>query len=154
MRINPNIGTIHIPEFIIPPIRTDGRDNKAKLFSLGITGSVCMKFYFYVYGNETGHLKILVSNYRSHKDPVVFHRYGNHGHKWNFAQVYLDSVPTAAYQVLRSKLVPQINLIKLYQFFILYMGKYAVKFDHQNIRYRHPVAFKAQIAQFAIIFSA
>jgi hypothetical protein len=33
------------------------------------------------------------------------------------------------------------------------MGKYAVTFDHKNIRYRHPVAFKAQIAQFAIIFS-
>ncbi|CAB4032270.1 MAM and LDL-receptor class A domain-containing 1-like isoform X4, partial [Paramuricea clavata] len=100
MIINPHVGTMHIPEFNIPPIGTNGRDNKAELFSLGITGSVCMKFYFYFNGNETGHLKILVRNYRSYKDRVVFHRYGNHGHKWNFAQIYLDSVPNTAYQII------------------------------------------------------
>ena len=91
MIINPHIGSNRI-------------DNNAKLYSLGITGSVCMKFYFYLYGNETGQLKILVKNSDSYIDRVVFHRYGNHGHKWNFAQVYLDFAPTVAYQVMRSKL--------------------------------------------------
>ena len=85
MIINPHIGSNRI-------------DNNAKLYSLGITGSVCMKFYFFLYGNETGQLKIWVWN------RVVFYRYGNHGHKWNFAQVYLEYAPTVAYQVMHSKL--------------------------------------------------
>ena len=58
-----------------------------------------MKFNFYLYGIQTGHLKILVRYDGEYYDRVVFHRYGNHGHKWNFAQVYLDFAPTAVYQV-------------------------------------------------------
>jgi hypothetical protein len=90
---------------INPQIKDEAswRNNEAKLYSDWITGSVCMKFNFYLYGIQTGHLKILVQNDGAYNDRVVFHRYGNHGHKWNFAQVYLDSNPTVAYQVLRSK---------------------------------------------------
>ena len=72
----------------------------AKLYSDEITGPVCMRFYFYLYGNETGYLKILTDRQKSSYDNVVFTHYGNHGHKWNFAQIYLDFSPTDVYQVL------------------------------------------------------
>ena len=75
------------------------RGEIAKLYSPHIFGSVCMRFYFYLRGNETGYLKILTKRQESHKEHVVFNRYGNHGHKWNFAQIYLDFSPNDAYQV-------------------------------------------------------
>ena len=84
-------------------------DKQAKLYSHRITGSVCMKFFFYLYGNETGHLKISVRHADYNYEHVVFHRYGNHGHKWNFGQVYLNSAPTVVYQVPRTL----IHLIKM-----------------------------------------
>ena len=74
---------------------------EARLQSDEITGSVCMKFYFYLYGNNTGFLKIMTKKQGSSKN-VVFNRFGNHGHKWNFAQVYLDFSPTDVYQVLHN----------------------------------------------------
>ena len=58
-----------------------------------------MKFYFYLYGNETGFIKILAKRQKSTQEKVVFTRYGDHGHKWNFAQIYLDFPPTEVYQV-------------------------------------------------------
>ena len=58
-----------------------------------------MKLYFYLYGNETGYLKILTKQQESFIEKEVFSRYGNHGHKWNFAQIYLDSSQTDVYQV-------------------------------------------------------
>ena len=59
-----------------------------------------MRFHFYLHGNETGYLKILAKRQKSTYEHVVFTRYGNHGHKWNFAQIYLGFSPTDVYQVL------------------------------------------------------
>ncbi len=60
-----------------------------------------MRFYFYLYGNETGYLKISTKRKKQYtKEQVVFTRFGNHGHKWNLAQIYLDFSPTDVYQVL------------------------------------------------------
>ena len=57
-----------------------------------------MRFHFYLYGNETGYLKIL-TKWQEYTN-VVFNRYGNHGHKWNLAQIYLDFSSTVVYEVL------------------------------------------------------
>ena len=61
--------------------------------------------------------------------------------------ILIGSIPSDPLYVLSA------NQQRLYERCYTSGGKYAVTFDHQNIRYRHPVAFKAQIAQFAIIFS-
>ena len=58
-----------------------------------------MKFYFYLYGHETGFLKILSKRQKTTEERVVFTRYGNHSHKWNFAQIYFDFSPADIYQV-------------------------------------------------------
>ena len=59
-----------------------------------------MKFHFYLHGNETGFLKILTKRQEYTKEDIVFTRYGNHGHKWNLAQIYLNFSSTDVYQVL------------------------------------------------------
>ena len=58
-----------------------------------------MKFYFYLYGTETGYLKIRAMRTRLNYEQTVFTRYGNHGHKWNLAQIYLNFPSTDVYRV-------------------------------------------------------
>ena len=75
------------------------KDAEAKIRSHLITGPVCMKFYFYLHGNETGSLTIETITEANNKE-IVFHRYGNHGHRWTYGQVYLSFGDADAYQVL------------------------------------------------------
>ena len=58
-----------------------------------------MRFYFYLYGKKTGQLKILTRRNNSKSETSVFKQYGNHGHRWNFAQVFLDFSPLDTFQV-------------------------------------------------------
>ncbi len=58
-----------------------------------------MKFYFYLYGKKTGQLKLYTKRKNSKEEIRVFKQYGNHGHKWNFAQVFLDFAPSDIFQV-------------------------------------------------------
>jgi hypothetical protein len=58
-----------------------------------------MKFYFYLYGKKTGQVKILTRRINSKSETSVFKQYGNHGHRWNFAQVFLDFSPLDTFQV-------------------------------------------------------
>ena len=80
---------------IIKPSSYSKRGDEAKLYSNEIRGPVCMRFYFYLYGSETGYLKIRTKKPKS----VVFNRYGNHGHKWNLAQIYLNFSLIDVYQI-------------------------------------------------------
>ena len=91
--------------------------SKAKLYSRDITGSVCMRFYFYLYGKNTGHLKILTkrNKVKSIVEHVVFSHYGNYGHKWNFAQVYLDFPPTDVYQVFQANMQYCLSIPQLWK---------------------------------------
>ena len=90
---------------IIKPSNFSQRGQEAKLYSDEITGSLCMRFYFYLYGNETGYLRIGTKKQKSSNEHIVFNHYGNHGHKWNLAQIYLNFSPTDVYQVLHSDYV-------------------------------------------------
>ena len=72
---------------------------KAKLYSNFITGPVCMRFYFYLHGKKTGQIKILTKRKNSKSEITMFKQYGNHGHHWNFAQVFLDFSPSDIFQV-------------------------------------------------------
>ncbi|CAB3992043.1 MAM and LDL-receptor class A domain-containing 1-like [Paramuricea clavata] len=78
----------------------------AKLYSNFITGPVCMKFYFYLYGHKTGKIKIFTKRKNSKSENMVLKKYGNHGHKWNFAQLFLDIPPSDIYQL---KVKPEKN---------------------------------------------
>ncbi|XP_028395409.1 uncharacterized protein LOC114519468 [Dendronephthya gigantea] len=72
----------------------------AKLYSHDITGSVCMRFYFYLYGKETGYLKIKTRVKHSDYEITKFTRYGSHGHKWNLARIFLNFARTTIYQII------------------------------------------------------
>ena len=84
---------------IIKPSSFSWKGEEAKLYSDEIVGPVCMRFYFYLHGNETGYLRIGTKKQKLSYEHVVFNHYGNHGHKWNLAQIYLDFSPTDVYQV-------------------------------------------------------
>ena len=71
----------------------------AKLKSNEIRGPVCMRFFFYLYGNETGTLKVAIQSLTTTYEHVVFTRWGNHGNKWNFAKIYLNFSSSDVYQV-------------------------------------------------------
>ena len=71
----------------------------AKLYSNFIAGPVCMRFYFYLHGKKTGQIKILTKRKNSKSEITMFKQFGNHGHHWNFAQVFLDFSPSDIFQV-------------------------------------------------------
>jgi hypothetical protein len=58
-----------------------------------------MKFYFYLYGQKTGKIEIFIKRKNSKSEIMVLKKYGNHGHKWNFAQLFLEIPPWDIYQV-------------------------------------------------------
>jgi hypothetical protein len=73
----------------------------ARLSSHFLTGPVCMKFYFYLYGRKNGYLKIRTIQEKSGKEveKEVLQQYGSHGHQWHFAQIFLNFAPTDLYRV-------------------------------------------------------
>ncbi|CAB3984347.1 MAM and LDL-receptor class A domain-containing 1-like, partial [Paramuricea clavata] len=84
----------------------------AMLFSHFLTGPVCMKFYFYLYGKNNGLLKIRTAHEISGKEHgnEVLKLYGSHGYKWNFAQIYLDFAPTDIYQVIIKSIINDFDM--------------------------------------------
>ena len=86
--------------FVDHPGRYDFRKGrKATLSSPFITGPVCMKFYFYLRGENNGYLYIRTTTTSRTDKTEQSKKYGNHGHKWNFVQIFLDFAPTDIYQV-------------------------------------------------------
>ena len=60
-----------------------------------------MKFYFYLYGQNNGFLKIrtIEKTYGKEIEKEVSQQYGSHGHQWHLAQIFLNFAPTDIYRV-------------------------------------------------------
>ncbi|XP_046856048.1 uncharacterized protein LOC124449142 [Xenia sp. Carnegie-2017] len=71
------------------------------MLSFPIRGPVCMKFFFYLHGRETGFLEILKKR-QSSSAKVIWSRYGNHGRKWNLGQVFIDFSLNIEYKIIVS----------------------------------------------------
>ena len=61
------------------------RGDNAKLARMvTLSGNSCLRFYYHMYGNSMGTLKVkLVNN-------VIFEESGNHGNQWNMKDIPLE----------------------------------------------------------------
>lgn len=98
------------------------KGRRAKLVTPFLAGPLCMKFYFYIYGENNGYLRISTQLNTSYQEERVLQIFGSYGQKWNFGQIFLHFSPTDVYQVRN-------NVIKE-RIFVLVIKK-------QNNRYMH-----------------
>lgn len=72
---------------------------KAKLASPWVvsTKTQCLQFWYFMYGYDTGSLKIFTKNNKSEK--CVWEQKGDHGDIWRYGQTTLESQGASHYQV-------------------------------------------------------
>lgn len=85
-------------------LKHTGRKNfftgkRAKLESPSLTGPICMKFYFYIYGKDNGYLRISTKLHTSSEEKEKTKIVGSYGRKWILGQTFLPFAPTETYQV-------------------------------------------------------